>query len=300
MEKIAVLIQTGKDRLRYLDTTFNSIKKAIPSSIDIYIAPNNAEQNIIKYLTTNETISLDNQYLFPNENKSWRNSIGEIPNKTHVVGIANKFKEIIQVNETKHRYEFICQILEKTLSRSSADYIVFIEDDVIFKETFFEEVLKCIKKCTDKVGRISVYKGGSWARRGENENDNTIEKVSGWPGPNICIILNRVVLNAMNLKEYKFNIDSLPDQFQKVFLETGVIPQAGGDDFLSNYIKKYADLYKYTGKGVCQHIGVLSSIYTNVTPTELWYGPHPIRRCFFDSKNNLRRIDLSCKPPYLI
>lgn len=297
-EKIAILIQTGKDRLRYLDTTFNSIKNAIPSNVDIYITTYKAEQNILKYLTTNETISLDCQYLFPNQNTSWQKFIGEIPNKQFVTGIKGKYKDVIQVNiaHAKHYYEALCYSFNEIIARSNADYIVYIEDDVVFKKNFFETILNCINEIKQKnIGRVCIYKYGKFKNTGDRLIKNPGKQ---WLGPNVCLLLKTETLKKMNLDSYIFTSRDLPEFTQKRITEN-FIPQDGADYFLYNYIQKFTTSALYISESVCQHIGVMSSIYINVQASENCE-VYTDKRCFFDHKKNLKRIDPCCYPPYVL
>lgn len=291
MKKITVLLQTSKDRLRYLDTTFNSITKVLPPEIEVYIACDQPSDQLLKYLTSNDDILLEDQYLYPNENVSWKRFVGVVENKKNVTGIVGKYKKLLLLDSSLHMYEKLVISLNTVITDDNNDYIIYIEDDVIFKENFFSVVLKCIQEIEySNIGRVSLFKSNHI----KEKTQLIKEKNTGWCGSNVCLLLKSSVLRVMNLSNYKFNIYDLPDYLQREVNNSNILPQVGGDHFLTNILRKFTNTSIYISDSICQHIGVLSALYENVSNLEHQINTS-LKRSFF-SHERVVRIDFSCRP----
>jgi hypothetical protein len=293
---ITLLIQTAKDRLRYLDTTFNSVIKVLPQSTEVYISCDTPSDKLLQYLTTTDTIELDNTYLYPNEHTSWKKYIGYVENKKHVTDIYNKYKELI-FEKGNHRYKKFCTALNTVVSKINSKYILYIEDDCIFKDSFYNKILECIDFAKGKnIGRVAIFNRPKDLKGPILQLDNT----PYFRGANQCLLLNCNVLRKLNLCKYRFRLNHLPPVVRKR-IKKDFIPETGADVFLANLIDSVSSNLNYAFKheGICQHIGVLSSLYKNVEFSSTW-SHDTEKRCFFDTENNLLRIDKTASPPYLL
>ena len=287
-KRLSVIIQTSKDRIRYLDTTFNSITKVLPVDVDVYIACDKPSYDLLNYLTSNNSIMLNDLYLYPNENKSWLHYIGCIENKTHVNGIHGKYTKVILQDSKLHRYEKLTLTLHNLANEVSTDYTLYVEDDVIFKEGFYNTIIKCMLELdTSNIGRVSMYK----YMKTESNIKYIREIKTGWKGPNVCLLLKNKVLQSMGLDNYKFN--------EKDSYNSSSNIERSADVFFANLLQKYTNSAILVADSVCQHIGILSTIYENVNHTEKWHSSDS-KRCYFNQNNSLRRIDTNCIRPFVL
>lgn len=128
-----------KDRLEYLVYTWASLKKTV-KDIPIYIYDDGStNQFLLEYLTTNRLISLVNPININCETLT--KYVGQFPILNSIQGIGDQIKLVhksYSLGNTLISYQMVREIFDR---HSSIDYIIRLEDDVVFKEGWFDDLL---------------------------------------------------------------------------------------------------------------------------------------------------------------
>lgn len=309
--KIAIVINTAKNRLRYFDTTFNSVYNTIPFNTPLYVMADIPSNILIDYISTNKEIKLNSQEdLYPNNIKDWQDIVGFIQNKKSVQGIQGKHTKYY-INQTLHIYENINYVCRDIISNSNCDYLVYIEDDVIFKQDWFNIVLNILKELEfNKIGYLSLF-NYKHANTKVLKSFKHFTTVSGTL-PAVCVLLNTRFFLQSIPESYEYNIErdflsltsvqlSIKDRSLKVNTlpteKRSSIYNRAQDSWLIKNLSNISNI-ALINKGVCQHIGVISSIYeSKMLPTE--HTPL-FARSIFNNENKFQRVDRTIAPPFVL
>ena len=137
-----------KDRVQYLDITLKSLSGTTPSNVPIYVVNDKTNnQNMIKYLTTNQQISLTN-FQYPND-KAWNKYIGNLPIFNNVKGICGKVNVIMNTSQ-----KTLPNAFKRIFMETKSSYIIRIEDDVVFKNNWYDIMCQHI---SDDVGILEGH-----------------------------------------------------------------------------------------------------------------------------------------------
>ena len=307
---IAVIIKTAKNRLRYFDTTFNSVRKTLPAEVPLYIMADVPDEIVLKYITTNDDIPLDpKKSLYPNDLPDWKNKIGFIENKTSVQGILGKYVKHY-VNHELHLYEFNNFACRAVAKETDCTHIIVIEDDAVFKADWFTKVLELLKQPGfDRIGFLSLFAYRPWAQGLMVRKLYTEFKLGNVGG--VAFVLNVKHFKRCVAENYAFNVVrdflSMPIAKKQGWRETfknGALPTGKRDPLYNRnqdgwFIKELrkSSVTGIINVGVCQHIGVESCIYANVKEGK---EDSMLARSFFTKNMELKRIDKALAPPYVI
>ena len=307
---IAVIIKTAKNRLRYFDTTFNSVRKTLPAEVPLYIMADVPDEIVLKYITTNDDIPLDpKKSLYPNDLPDWKNKIGFIENKTSVQGILGKYVKHY-VNHELHLYEFNNFACRAVAKETDCTHIIVIEDDAVFKADWFTKVLELLKQPGfDRIGFLSLFAYRPWAQGLMVRKLYTEFKLGNVGG--VAFVLNVKHFKRCVAENYAFNVVrdflSMPiakKQWWKETFKNGALPTGKRDPLYNRnqdgwFIKELrkSSVTGIINVGVCQHIGVESCIYANVKEGK---EDSMLTRSFFTKNMALKRIDKALAPPYVI
>ena len=312
---VGVIIKTAKNRLRYFDTTFNSVRKTLPEEVPLYIMADVPHERLMQYITTNDEIAVDSQEnLYPNELVDWQDKIGFIENKTTVRGILGRYTAHF-VNHKLQLYEwnnFVCREVTKL---TGCKYIVLIEDDVVFKADWFTKVLELLKQPGfNDIGILSLFGNNRYADRLEVLELFTKFKKNIVPSQ--AFLINVEQFQKAIPEDFAFNIKcdfldfpaikkhSIKHPLHKYF-KSGKLPTCKRDPFYNrnqdgwfiSKLRKNSEV-AFINKGVCQHIGVESAIYKNVTQ-KIPKGSILLKN-FYTKDKKLNRVDVNIHPPYAL
>jgi glycosyltransferase involved in cell wall biosynthesis len=262
------ILVTCKDRLRYLDITLKSLSASLPPKINVYVSDDGSTNpNMHRYLTTNDNIPLNNSYMFPNNNTEWIKKIGFIPNLKQIIGIKGKVNVFLRSKSCGIKN--FTYAVRKLFLIHQCDYVIKIQDDVIFKHGWYE--FMC--------GILTHYEpsmvSGFRYFLGKNKPDliNVGHGVQQLGKINTGGLLMAISRKACTINDVLwFNND-------KRCIDM--------DDFWSNNCRKTKLPLLVTNPGLCQHIGFDSSIYKKNN-----------KRHMFESFRS--RADMDMVPPYAI
>lgn len=267
MVVIPILV-TCKDRLRYLDITLKSLSASLPPKINVYVSDDGStDPNIHRYLTTSDNILLNNSYMFPNNNPEWIKTIGFIPNLKQIIGIRGKVNVFLR-NKSCGIKNFTYAV-RKLFLIHQCDYVIKIQDDVIFKHGWYE--FMCSVLTHYEPSMVSGFR----YFLGKNKPD--IMNV-GHGVQQLGKINTGGLLMAISRKACTIN-DVLWFNNDKRCIDM--------DDFWSNNCRKTKLPLLVTNPGLCQHIGFDSSIYKKNNKRHMF---EPFRP----------RADMDMAPPYAI
>lgn len=223
-----------KDRVRYLDTELKSITATCPTSINVFLSNDGTTNaNMLRYLGTNETVPLDDDWKFPEDNKEWNRLIGVIPNPDHTQGIKGKTRQILHARSagTKNLGLAVKQVFEET----SAEYVIKMEDDLVFTPRWYFTLIRAIIHSPCDLISGFRYFYGHPEREAYNDLVEIVTK--GYTGGQL-MICSRRFFNRCN----------------RVF-NNEILTIWDNDDLWINECRKNGMLFGVTTKSVCQHIG---------------------------------------------
>ena len=272
-------------------------------------------ERLMQYITTNDEIAVDSQEnLYPNELVDWQDKIGFIENKTTVRGILGRYTAHF-VNHKLQLYEwnnFVCREVTKL---TGCKYIVLIEDDVVFKADWFTKVLELLKQPGfNDIGILSLFGNNRYADRLEVLELFTKFKKNIVPSQ--AFLINVEQFQKAIPEDFAFNIKcdfldfpaikkhSIKHPLHKYF-KSGKLPTCKRDPFYNrnqdgwfiSKLRKNSEV-AFINKGVCQHIGVESAIYKNVTQ-KIPKGSILLKN-FYTKDKKLNRVDVNIHPPYAL
>ena len=256
------IIVICKDRVRYLDTTLASITATVPEDVPVYLANDGCETDrMLRYLTTDDMVSLEDELRYPNENPVWIKHVGFLPNHDQVRGVLGKVKVFINRGG---------RTLGKILQRAMADNpgakrFIRIEDDVVMREGWYQEM------CGVTGERVGIISGMLYFRSGTQQlkrlNDRFQVVITGTTGGQIMSISKKLCMRC-----------------PRVFSRKSV---KHTDKLWVKWCRQNDMLFCVPYKSMCQHFGVVS---------EWWLDSE---RTFMDESSFSRGID-DISPPFAL
>lgn len=131
-----------KDRPCYLDLTLRSLSATLPEDIPVYLFDDHSTSpDMLRYLHTNDEFSIEKTDLSGGFNRHWEKYVGPLETVEKLRGVKNKVKLITSDVNLKDIDNSLRAIRE---SFCDADYpfIFRIEDDVVFRESWYEEMVE--------------------------------------------------------------------------------------------------------------------------------------------------------------
>jgi hypothetical protein len=262
--KNLIIVILCKERLKYLVYTWSSLMKTLPFGYTIYVYDDGStNEDLLEFLTTNSLFKLRQSI---NINCSvLEKYIGHFPVLTYSKGIANQIilrHESCSVLNTEISFKMMREVFDEN---PDIDFILRIEDDVVFKQDWFQTL-------TEKWLNWSIINPGilCGCAIGHRLQQNMDIITDGHPSAQ-CVLIPRTFYELdkelfRGPFKFKTKADLYMDQFcRDVGLECGML-----------------------SKSVCQHIGIESEELKGHS------NDYYSKTYTFD-----KRIDLSVEPPFI-
>jgi hypothetical protein len=227
-----------KDRVRYLDTTLKSLSATVPSAVPVFVVNDaTTDPSMTRYLTGDRAVPIS-EPPFPHSHPQWKRRIGELPEPAEVAGIGGKVGLLLGKSPggTRNLGLAVMHAFEAT----GADYVIRVEDDVLFKAGWYER----LAAVTSELGDAGIISGFRYFFRQPQlrpAGSNAEALVRGYGGGCLMAASRQLYLRRRRLFENDVRSMKHNDVF---WIEN--CRQAG----LRTYV---------TALSLCQHIGVVST-----------------------------------------
>lgn len=234
MYHCAPIVIICKDRINYLNTELLSLSATSPLSTRIFLS-NDGTRNteMLKYLTSNDSVSMDNDWKFPCDNQEWDDLIGRLPNPPNVDGVKNK------VHVLAHSYSSGTQNIglsvKYVFDHTPASHVIKMEDDLVFCQGWYFSLLKAIRNSgCDLLSGFRYFYGKP---KTKPLNDDVQEMTEGYCGGQLMICSRHYFESCWNV----FNND--------------ITTVWDNDDLWINECRKANLKFGVLNRSVCQHVG---------------------------------------------
>lgn len=161
-DKVPIAVRS-RNRPRYLDITLRSLFASAIITKNVIIADDRSDIKIMDdYFYTDKNIKFDKSIVWPEE-KSWRKRIGNIyklENLNSIIGLNSKIPIIIPEKRKGVRGHIFWLIDRLMTDYPNAEYVVVVEDDIIFNYHWYTNLIKCYHKYKNEEGPYKSYQMG--------------------------------------------------------------------------------------------------------------------------------------------
>jgi hypothetical protein len=223
-----------KDRIRYLDTELKSLSATAPSSLQVYLSNDGSDdQRMLRYLTTQDCIPLDDEWLFPQDNREWDDLIGRLPNAETVRGIAGKVHVIL--HGVSAGTANLGRAVKYVFTQTGAPYVIKMEDDLLFTPGWHSSLVRAIQ--SSGCDLVSGFRYFYRKARMRPLTDDVEEVYAGFTGGPL-MIASRAYYDAC----------------PRVF-DNAITTIWDNDDLWINECRRQGMKFGVLAHSVCQHVG---------------------------------------------
>jgi hypothetical protein len=266
-EKNLAVVILCKERLKYLVYTWSSLMKVLNINCPIYVYDDGSQdKDLNQFLTYDKWFALRKEININCEVLS--RCVGYFQPKFCVEGIATKIvlrKQPKSIMNTAITFKYMREIFDEN---PNVQYILRIEDDVVFKENGLDILFESWNKWNKEIINPGILCG---CAIGVKREPTSYIVTNGFPSAQ-CVLLSRDF--------YKIDKEAFKGPWKC---------HNKADLYLDRYCRDFGLICGSLGTSICQHIGIESEELK--THNDDYYS----KSYAFD-----RRIDYTVSPPYVL